>query len=55
MLIQPNTLCVYNLQCSRKANTCGKCLDGYTATSDDETLETNEPCVKLEPATEGII
>ncbi|KAG6614475.1 uncharacterized protein IUM83_04069 [Phytophthora cinnamomi] len=36
--------------CSRKANVCGKCLSGYTTTSNEEILETNEPCVKLEPA-----
>ncbi|KAE8894468.1 hypothetical protein PF002_g14901 [Phytophthora fragariae] len=38
--------------CSRKANMCGKCLDGYTTTTDEELPETNESCVKLEPATE---
>ncbi|ETK92286.1 hypothetical protein L915_04325 [Phytophthora nicotianae] len=35
--------------CSRKANVCGKCLDGYGAEGDEEVPEANEPCVKLTP------
>ncbi|KAL3665471.1 hypothetical protein V7S43_009506 [Phytophthora oleae] len=37
--------------CSRKENVCGKCLEGYEAV--DETVpEANEPCVKLNVASE---
>lgn len=35
--------------CSRKANICGKCLEGYGAVGDEEIPEADEPCVKLTP------
>ncbi|KAG6961404.1 hypothetical protein JG688_00009111 [Phytophthora aleatoria] len=35
--------------CSRKANMCGKCLEGYGVEGDEEIPEANESCVKLTP------
>ncbi|KAG3111197.1 hypothetical protein PI124_g9687 [Phytophthora idaei] len=35
--------------CSRKANMCGKCLEGYKVEGDEEIPEANESCVKLTP------
>ncbi|KAL4130019.1 hypothetical protein PRIC2_006025 [Phytophthora ramorum] len=35
--------------CSRKANVCGKCLEGYAIPSDNIGQEVNLPCVKQQP------
>ncbi|KAG7387251.1 hypothetical protein PHYPSEUDO_014537 [Phytophthora pseudosyringae] len=39
--------------CSRKANVCGQCLEGYGAVGDNEMPEANEPCGKLKPSSKG--